>query len=94
MRGEIGGLLSLRGDKWYDFAKLYQSLDGYDEILNGSSVNVDYKEEMMSIFEEYIEENYSPEILSWVRVIKNSLIFSLLPLHSIDKAMLYYTLIS
>lgn len=94
MRGEIGGVLSLRGDKWYDFAKLFQSLDGYDEILNGSSVNREYKEELVTMFKEYIEENYSSEIFSWIKVIKDSLIFSLLPLHPKSKSKYYYKLIS
>ena len=94
MRGEIGGKLSIIGDKWYDFAKLYQSLDGYDEILNGSFLDVEYKNDLKAVFRDYIEENYSKEILLWIEILKESLIFSLLPLHTEEKALLYYKLIS
>ena len=33
MRGSLGKLLTLCGDKLYDLAKIYQSLLGYDFIL-------------------------------------------------------------
>ena len=41
MRGKIGSKLSLYGDELYDWAKLYQSLIGYDEILQDKSINED-----------------------------------------------------
>ena len=94
MRGEIGGNLSIIGDKWYDFAKLYQSLDGYDEILNGSFLDIEYKNDLKAVFRDYVEANYSKEILSWIEILKESLVFSLLPLHPEEKALQYYKLIS
>ena len=39
MRGKIGNKLSLCGDWLYDWAKLYQSLIGYDEILENKVLN-------------------------------------------------------
>ena len=33
MRGKIDNKLSLKGDWLYDWAKIYQSLIGYDKIL-------------------------------------------------------------
>jgi hypothetical protein len=34
MRGKIGDTLTIYGDAFYDWAKLYQSLIGYDKILD------------------------------------------------------------
>jgi hypothetical protein len=34
MRGQVNGILTLSGDPMYDYAKLYQSILGYDCILN------------------------------------------------------------
>ena len=37
MRGQIDGILTMNGDKYYDYGKMYQSILGYDLILNGNS---------------------------------------------------------
>ena len=33
MRGKVGDKLTIYGDWLYDWAKIYQSIIGYDEIL-------------------------------------------------------------
>ena len=45
MRGRLGNQLTLYGDKLYDYAKIYQSLIGYDEILMNKYVSKKYKED-------------------------------------------------
>ena len=37
MKGAIDNILTLNGDIYYDYGKLYQSILGYDLVLNGSS---------------------------------------------------------
>jgi hypothetical protein len=38
MRGKQGDVTTMWGDMWYDYAKLFQSFSGYDEILLGRRV--------------------------------------------------------
>ena len=50
MRGQIDGVLTMNGDKYYDYGKMYQSILGYDLVLNGNSLNIEYIEKMKEIF--------------------------------------------
>ena len=50
MRGQIDGVLTMNGDKYYDYGKMYQSILGYDLVLNGNSLNTEYLERMKEIF--------------------------------------------
>ena len=43
MRGTLNGILSIYGDWLYDWAKLYQSLIGYDIILNNKTISNNYQ---------------------------------------------------
>lgn len=92
MRGKMGNRVTLYGDYLYDWAKLYQSLIGYDEILQNKSINETYKKEMITIFENYFRKYYSEEELKWVKIITKSLFFSLIPLHNDEKCKKYYNL--
>jgi capsule biosynthesis phosphatase len=42
MKGQVDGILTLNGDSYYDYGKLYQSILGYDLILNDCSIDHDY----------------------------------------------------
>ena len=50
MRGQIDGVLTMNGDKYYDYGKMYQSILGYDLVLNGVELNIDYLERMKELF--------------------------------------------
>ena len=76
-RGSIGSKLSIFGDIYYDFAKIYQSILGYDFILNDLDLRTEYQNDLRLKFESH----FSPEEMSKIRLITASLIFSLLPLH-------------
>lgn len=93
MRGKIGNKLSLFGDHMYDWAKLYQSLIGYDYILNDKIINNEYKNKLIDIFENYFINNFSKEKLLDLKFITASLLFTLIPLHNNDKCFKYYELI-
>ena len=93
MRGKVGNTLTLCGDYLYDWAKLYQSLLGYDEILQGKFVSESYKKEFVSFFEKYFIELFSEGELQWVKVITQSLFFTLIPLHNNKKCHEYYRLV-
>ena len=94
MRGKLGDTLTILGDWLYDWAKLYQSLIGYDKILQDKIINEDYEEYMILTFETYFLNYYTEKDLENVKLITKSLLFSLIPLHNNDKCFKYYDIIS
>jgi hypothetical protein len=52
MRGEVDGVLTLGGDPLYDYAKIYQSLRGYDALLYGHKYNSEYAETLIGVFRQ------------------------------------------
>ena len=81
MRGKQGDEVTLYGDVYYDFAKIYQSLIGYDNILNGIEIDDAYRSELVTYFENMI----SKEVLEKIKLITASLLISMLPLHDDDE---------
>ena len=78
VKGKQGTDLSIFGDKLYDYAKIYQSLVGYDEILLDKEMKQSYKTKMISHF----ESNFSESEISIIKKITKSLLVSLIPLHN------------
>ena len=93
MRGKINNMTSLYGDWLYDWAKLYQSLIGYDNILLNVKINEAYQESLIEIFKEKFIGLYSIEDFNNMKLITQSLLFTLIPLHNNDKCYNYYQLI-
>ena len=77
MRGKLGETLSIQGDIYYDYAKVYQSLIGYDFILNDTEIDNVYVNEFIKHFESKFDFN---ELLV-IKLITASMLFSLIPLH-------------
>jgi tRNA A-37 threonylcarbamoyl transferase component Bud32 len=93
MRGIINKTLTIYGDKMYDYAKIYQSLLGYDEILENKYVSEQYKNKFLNYFEERFLNIYNEIDFYYLKIITASLLFSLIPLHDNDKCKYYYELI-
>ena len=93
MRGKLGDTLTILGDKWYDYGKMYQSLVGYDEILLGRVINNKHRDDLIQHFERLITELHGPETMGKIKMITASLLFTLIPLHHNDKCQSYYQLI-
>jgi capsule biosynthesis phosphatase len=93
MRGQIGDSLSLCGDYLYDWAKVYQSLIGYDCILLNKEVSLNYKNTLLVTFKSYFLQKFSEEELEYIHYITASLLFSLIPLHNNERCLKYYELI-
>jgi len=93
MRGKIGDNLTIYGDWLYDWAKIFQSLVGYDEILMEKNISLKYKKNLLNYFKTYFIDKYSIEDFNNLKLITKSLLFSLLPLHNNNKCQLYYQLI-
>lgn len=53
MRGRVGDMLTTGGDRYYDYAKLYQSFLGYDAVLYGDSPML---HEFMTLFEAHVTQ--------------------------------------
>jgi capsule biosynthesis phosphatase len=81
MRGKQEDEVTLYGDVYYDFAKVYQSLIGYDNILNGIEIDDAYRSELVTYFESMINK----EVLKKIKLITASLLISMLPLHDEDE---------
>jgi tRNA A-37 threonylcarbamoyl transferase component Bud32 len=94
MRGRLGDNLTIYGDKLYDWAKIYQSLIGYDEILMSKIVNSDYKNNLIEVFKNYFIKQFSLDDLQNLKMITKSLLFSLVPLHNNEKCQQYFNLIN
>lgn len=93
MRGQQGHQLTIEGDWLYDWAKMYQSLIGYDEILLNKEITINYKSQMVDHFQKIFIDWYSESDFSNLQLITNSLLFTLIPLHDNDKCYQYYNLI-
>jgi len=63
MRGLIGDTLTLNGDPLYDYAKVYQSLLGFDEVVFGlEPVDTAYRSHLVSIFLGHLRlRNVNPD---------------------------------
>ncbi len=81
MRGRLGSQLTRMGDMFYDFAKVYQSLLGYDFILHNKEIDHDYIKPFVEYFEKLIERTFSKDRMNWIKILTKSLLFSLVPLH-------------
>ena len=93
MRGIVGDKLTIYGDWLYDWAKIYQSLIGYDEILLSKFINKNYKNNMIDIFKTYFINKFSENDFKNLKLITKSLLFTLIPLHNNNKCSHYYNLI-
>ena len=92
MKGKIGDELTIIGDTYYDLAKVYQSILGYDFILNDIELDNVYINEFKKAFEGLFEEKG----LRIIKMITASLFFTLMPLHTEyqDKFAKYFKIIN
>jgi capsule biosynthesis phosphatase len=98
MRGKLGDTCTIRGDETYDWAKIYQSLIGYDEAMLDRKVSEQYRLALIATFWQCLAD-FAPNIRpDDVRTITKSLLFTLLPLHNApdetEKQQKYYKLLA
>ena len=76
MKGQVNNNLSLNGDIYYDYGKLYQSILGFDLILNNDIININYITKIKNYFLcKCLEENLN---LDYLYFVTKSLIFGTL----------------
>jgi len=52
MKGRVDTLLTTGGDIMYDYGKIYQSVLGYDSVLYGTNVSINYSQKL----KQYVEQ--------------------------------------
>ena len=94
MRGELGGRFTKVGDVFYDYAKIYQSLVGYDYILiQNQAPRLTDLSPLKNVFEEIFMSKFGSDMLEYLKYLTASLFFSLIPLHDNEKCEKFYNCI-
>jgi len=93
-RGRMGDELTIFGDIFYDYAKIYQSCVGYDFILLNRAIDKNVVSHAKLMFTDCFLEEFNSQDLEDVKMITKSLIVSLLPLHNPDKCDKFLELIN
>jgi len=93
MRGKLGDSLTIFGDIMYDYAKIYQSIIGYDFILYDKIIDRSQINVYRHLFKEYIYSHYGEFYFNHIANIAKSFIISLIPLHNNTKCYKYFQLI-
>lgn len=89
--GELN-FFSMYGDIFYDYAKVYQSLVGFEEISNYQKTNNKYCLEKKKYFEDCFVNIFDSEKLEKLRFITSSLLVSMIPLQDKKYALKYFEL--
>lgn len=77
MKGIIDNTLTLNGDIYYDYGKMYQSILGYDLILNSNAPNTEYIQTMKAYF---LNKCHSKGLnIRYLKYITKGLVFGTLP---------------
>jgi fructosamine-3-kinase len=89
--GELS-LFSMHGDIFYDYAKVYQSLVGFEQISNYQKTNNKFCLEKRRYFENYFINIFGEKRLENLRFITSSLLVSMIPLQDEKNALKYIEL--
>ena len=81
-RGLLKDNFSIYGDIFYDYAKIYQSLCGYDFIISNNEIPTFYLDKLRADFEKYFQKKFSKKQLMFVKYITASLYLSLVSFHT------------
>lgn len=93
MRGKLGNTLTTDGDKLYDYAKLWQSLNGYSEVLS-LQFDLRHATELKNAFLEQVTLAVGEKAAEYLPYITASLFFTLIPLHPEERKGHFLSIIS
>jgi capsule biosynthesis phosphatase len=78
MKGTIDNILTVNGDIYYDYGKLYQSILGYDLILNGSTEQT--KEYIQSMKAYFLQKCIAKRLdITYLKCVVKGLVFGTIP---------------
>ena len=80
-RGSLGDQFTMYGDINYDFSKVYQSLNGYENIILDKKINSNYLEDLRNHFENLLISNNKIDNILTLKYLTSSLYFSLINFH-------------
>jgi len=81
MRGKVGDTLTIYGDVHYDWAKIYQSLIGYDYVVAKARPNSRYIHGLQDYFLEKYRKKYGDKQAEILPYLTACLLFSLRNIH-------------
>jgi hypothetical protein len=70
----------MHGDIYYDYAKVYQSLAGFEQITSYKKTNDSYALEKKIYFENYFKNLFDEKKFNNLKFITASLLISLIPM--------------
>ena len=85
--------LCVFGDVMYDYAKILQSLCGYDEILLTGDRFLN-NTSLIKKLNVHVKQTHGEQYVDLINTIKNSLLFTLIPLHDNKNCGKFYNLIN
>lgn len=77
--GELN-IFSMYGDVFYDYAKVYQSLVGFEQVSNYHKTDIKFCFEKKKYFENYFTKLFDKKKLVDLKFITSSLLISLIPM--------------
>jgi len=80
-RGSQGNKFTIFGDINYDFAKIYQSLYGYENIILDKKIDFKYLKDLREHFENLLKSNRKSADINSIKYLTSSLYTSLVPFH-------------
>jgi len=80
-RGGQGDEFTIYGDINYDFAKVYQSLYGYENIILDKKIDHKYLKDLRNHFEKLLKSDKKINDVNTIKYLTSSLYFSLVPFH-------------
>lgn len=81
-RGSLGKNFTIFGDINYDFAKIYQSLTGYENIILEKKIDQNYLNDLKNHFEDLVINKNKIENLETLKNLTASLYFTLIDFHN------------
>ena len=80
MKGAIDNILTLNGDIYYDYGKLYQSILGYDLVLNGCESTKQTKEYIQSMKAYFLQKCIAKRLdITYLKCVVKGLVFGTMP---------------
>ena len=79
-RGALNNKISMFGDKFYDYAKVYQSLTGFESLLTYKKINNEYNNSNRIYFENFFSNTFGKDKLEKLKILTASLYITLIPL--------------
>ena len=80
MKGTIDNILTVNGDIYYDYGKLYQSILGYDLVLNGCESTEQTKEYIQSMKAYFLQKCIAKRLdITYLKCVVKGLVFGTMP---------------